>query len=502
MNLPEKLEKAWRLGEDDPNLFVEVFLSPRGKRYSLNVPQEAWLKKSTKNVNVWAAGNSTGKSWGEAFKHLWYASYKKKTRADKPYRYGDGKEWRDTAYETLCTAPDYKQAMIVWQHIEYFLRNAAILNFNSWIKNISVATRRDPHARIELANGSIIHATSTSQRGKHIEGQAYDLITFDEPADELHLDHIVQRVLIPRTFKRGGMVDLVGTPKGVGEFFDYWRQGMPYERDGYYYENGSIENSLYNPRYYSQRNDSLENPYANEETIKTYEDSKDENLIKERLHGMFVDSGDMVFNLNDVEAMMNLDDEELPDTNGRYGIFEGGHTYVGGADFGQIDSSVFTILDISYPVYQLVVQEEYASHSWDYIFAKFLQLHKDFHGRVGWQIDATGMGGSMQEEWVRGLGIPFYPFKYNPVSKVKLINTLQEVISLGKIVTPVIPELREQLRFYKVDPKTRRIDDKHLKTDRLQSLALSVELAERKRPTIPIYTYGGKDADRSYDINA
>lgn len=490
VTLPDSLKAAWKAGEDDPKVFVEAFLSPQGKKITLNEPQVEWLKDSSKDLNVWAAGNSTGKSWGEAFKHLWMATYKIRYKGGKKYKYGSGQEWQNEVYETLCTAPDYKQALIVWSHIEAFLKNSAILNFNTWVKSITVANKRDPHARIELANGSVIHAASTALRGKHIEGQAYDFISLDEPADELHLSHVVERVLRPRTFKRGGMIDLVGTPKGPGEFFDYWRQGMKFEKEGYYDKEGTIENPLYVDGVYSQRNDSLENPYASAEQIEKFAELSDPNVIKERLHGIFVDSGDMVFKLTDIESAMTMDLEEIPDTNGRFRGFEAGHVYVGGVDFGQVDSSVFTILDVTYVPYQLIVQEEYANHSWEYIFAKFLQLHKDYNAKVKWQIDATSMGGSMQEEWTRNLGISFYPFVYSPVSKVKLINTLQSVLSYGKLASPPIARLREQLRFYKLDPKTRKIDDAKLTTDRIQSLALAVELAERKKPEVEIYTYG------------
>jgi hypothetical protein len=490
MILPNNLAKAWQLGEIDPGVFVSIFLSPQGKKLYLNKPQEKWLIDSIKPFNVWAAGNSTGKSWGAAFKHLWNATYKRRFKDGNLYQYKTVNEWMKEPYETLCTAPDYKQAMIVWQHIESFLRNSSGLNLENWVKNITVATRRDPHARIEFQNGSIIHATSTSMRGKHIEGQAYDYISLDEPADELHLEHIVERVLKPRLFKRGGMIDLIGTPKGPGEFFDYWRAGMPFEYEGYYAEKGTLENPLYNKECYSQRNDSLENPYANEETIKAYQSEADEDIIKERLHGMFVDTGEAIFKMADIEKAMTLEEEEMPDTNGRFREFERGHTYVGGSDFGQVDSTVYTILDVSYIPYQLVVQEEYSNHSWEFIFAKFLELHKAFDSKVKWQIDATSMGGSMQEEWTRGLGIPFYPYTYTPISKVKLINTLQEVLGSGKLVSPRIPSLREQLRFYKLDPKTRRIDDSKQVTDRIQSLALAVELAERRREPAATYYYG------------
>lgn len=494
MNLPDALKRAWQLGEDDPKVFVEGFLSPKGKKLSLNKPQEEWMKNSVKDLNIWAAGNSTGKSWGEALKHCWYATYKIKHRSGSRYHYESTREWMEAPYETLCTAPDYKQSLIVWQQIESFFRFAQVLNFDTWVKNVTVSTRKDPHARIELANGAIIHATSTANRGKHIEGQAYDLISFDEPADEAHLEHVVERVLRPRTFRRGGMIDLVGTPKGVGEFFDYWRKGMPFEKDGYYDKDGSTPNAMYSDKVYSLRSDSLENQYADVESIAEYSNIHDKDLIRERLHGIFVDSGDTVFHLADIEKAMALEWEELEDTNGNYGVYEAGHTYKGGADFGQVDSSVFTIIDTTYTPYQLVVQEEYANHSWEYIFAKFLELHKKFQGKVTWQIDATAMGGSMQEEWTRNLGIRFYPFKYTPVSKVKLINTLQEVLSSNKLLTPLIPSLREQLRFYKLDPKTRKIDDEKQKTDRIQSLALAIELAERVRPIPEIYTYGVTNA--------
>ena len=55
---------------------------------------------------------------------------------------------------------------------------------------------------------------------------------------------------------------------------------------------------------------------------------------------------------------------------------------------------------------------------------------------------------------------------------------------------PRIAPLREQLRFYKLDPKTRRIDDAKQKTDRIQSLALAVELAEKRKEPADMYYYG------------
>ncbi len=494
MTLPDNLKKAWQLGEDNPEVFVEGFISPKGKTMKLNGPQKEWLTNSVKDLNVWAAGNSTGKSWGEALKHCWYATYKIKYRAGKKYNYESTREWMETPYETLCTAPDYKQALIVWQQIEAFFRFSQVLNEGTWIKSISVATKKDPHARIELVNGSIIHATSTANRGKHIEGQAYDLISFDEPADEMHLEHVVERVLRPRTFRRGGMIDLVGTPKGVGEFFDYWRAGMPFEKDGYYDKEGTTPNTLYSEGIYALKSDSLENPYADVESLEKFSKTHDSDLIKERLHGIFVDSGNTVFKLADIEKLMTLDLTEIPETNGNFRTYEPGHSYIGGVDFGQADSTVLTILDTSYVPYQLVVQEEYMNHSWEFIFMKFLDLHKRFNQKVIWQIDATAMGGSMQEEWTRNLGIRAYPYIYSPVTKVRLINTLQRVLTSNELITPLIPELREQLRFYRLDPKTRKIDDDKQKTDRIQSLALAVELADRRKPIAEIYTYGGNNA--------
>lgn len=448
------------LGEEDPEIFVRKLVSPSNwinpltgnvEEMRPNGPQLQWMRNSNKAKNIWAAGNSTGKSFGSAFKANWFAIYKK-----KPGRHWESLEaYLQAPYKVLLTGPESKQAMSLFEQVEFQLRNSTFLSM--MIVNITMGTKRDPHARIELSNGTTIHAVSTKGKGVHIESGDYDLIVFDEPADEPHLNFVIDKVLEPRMFRRGGILDLVGTPKGNPQFYDYYVMGAS-PKDEYY------DPQRYDKvHFYSQNNSSDENPFADQSSISIYKDSKDPKMVEERIKGKFVSFSDVAFTQEMIENVIDYDmqEEYKPSTN---------RVYVTGVDFGRKnDFTVAFTLDVTERPYKMMHFGRWGGGvvSWQFIFNELYGIFKTYNSEF--LVDATSSGGDMQCEWLNELGIFYKPYVYTPGTKVKLINNLQDAMSQKLFRVAPIQALKEELRFYPRD-----LDDKKVPTDCVMALALAV----------------------------
>lgn len=453
-------EEMFARAETDRKLFVSEFLTPSNyinpKTGLLGVlepnkPQEKWMTNSSKPVNVWAAGNSTGKSYGSALKAIHWGAYKKKI--NKSWTSVDG--FTQAQYKILLTGPESKQAMALFEQVERLLKNSPFLS--SQITNITMGTKRDPHARIEMEGNWSIHAISTKGKGSHIESGDYDLIIFDEPADEPHLVYVIEKVLQPRMFRRGGVLDLVGTPKGNPNFFDYYVKGAGPDDDYY-------DPSKYDPDgYYSQNNSSYENPFADEASISAYANSKDDKQVEERIMGKFVTFSEVAFPLDVIDEVIdvNMKDHYEPSS---------GRQYITGVDFGRKqDYTVAITLDITERPWQMVDFGRWGGGtvSWEFIFTKLYGIFNLYKSEFF--VDSTSAGGDMQIEWLRSLEIYYKPFLYSPASKVKLINNLQDSLARKYVKIPHIQKLKEELRFYPRD-----LDDKKIDTDCVMALALAV----------------------------
>ncbi len=455
----EYYAKYFKLGKDDPEIFISKIVSPAHWRNPItgqeeemrpNGPQLKWLKNSIMPYNVFAAGNSSGKSFGSAFKAVWFANYKKKPGKN----YGSYAEFISQPYKVLLSGPESKQAMSLFEQVEFLLKNSPYLSQK--IVSITTGTKRDPHACIDLDNGASIHAISTKNKGKHIESGDFDLIIFDEPADEPHLSYVIDKVLVPRMFRRGGVLDLVGTPKDSPEFLDWYRKGC------------SSEDEFYDPRYvepesyYSQNASSFENPFADQEKIQQYASTKNEDIIQERLYGKFVNFSDSAFPETVIHACLN---PELPvhiePSDGRI--------YVTGVDFGRKnDFTVAVTLDVTEFPFTVVDFGRWGGGnvSWEFIFNQLYSIFEKY--RSEFFVDATSSGGDMQVEWLNGMGVFYKQFIYTPAKKVILINNLQDMMARSRVRFGLIPELKDELRFY-----PRSLEDKHFDTDCVMGLALA-----------------------------
>ena len=396
-----------------------------------------------------AGGNSAGKTWAAKFIGVHFANYKFKPKVI----WDDYEKFLAAPYNILCTGPESKQAMELWEAIEEGFQKSPILRHK--IEEIHTGTRRKVHPYIKLKNGTIIEAVGLHDKGKHIEGQAYDLILIQEPPDVRHLVHCYEKVLIPRTWRRGGMIIGVGTPKGKGEYYQLWRKGRK--------KVGGKENSYYDYKVYSQYADSRSNQYANQEKINRYLETKNDELIQERIEGKFTDSSFSAFKDKDVEKVI---DEQMiigidPSTN---------HEYLTGVDFGRkVDYTVCITWDVSVRPYRMVnyYRKGGGYISWAQIFDDILNIYKKYGGEF--IVDATASSGDIQSEWLDDLEIPYIPYQFagSPSKKVALINNLQDYISKGLFKMPDIAQVVEELHMYPGD-----LNDKGMETDCVMALAL------------------------------
>lgn len=404
---------------------------------------------------IWmAGGNSAGKTWTAMFLGAWAAAFKIKPGES----WDDVEKFRAADYNILCTGPEQKQAMELWEKIELLYKNSPFLKHK--VKRVTTGTRRKTHPFIELKNGATIEAVGLHDRGKHVEGEAYDLILVNEPADVRHLKFVHEKVLGPRTWRRGGVIAGFGTPKGKNDYYLLWRRGRELDAQ-------EMENPYYDEDVYSFYVDARDNKYADQGKIKKFLENKSEELVEERIRGHFLDAAQLAFPGEHIE--LNVD-EDMPDVRFEPIKPSNFRTYMHGVDFGRKeDYTVCITADITEVPFTIVsfYMKGGGIGTWEEIMLDLKQIHDTYGGDM--VVDSTASAGDMQVEWLRDLNISFFPYSFggSPAKKVRLINNLQDFLAKGLFRMPYIPTMREELHSYPRD-----MDDKGMSTDTVMSLAL------------------------------
>lgn len=453
--IPKLYKENWQKAKNDTRLFTSLYISPNADEvYYPTEDQLAFIKKAESGDvdELWmAGGNSAGKTWTGKFLGTKWACYK--TKPLKPWE--SYSKYKNSPYNILCTGPEQKQAMELWEKVEASFKNSPFLKFK--VESVTTGTRRRTHPCIKLKNGTIIDAIGLHDKGKHIEGEAYDLIMINEPADVRHLMHCVEKVLVPRTWRRGGIIAGFGTPKGKNEYWLLWRRGRKVFEDGGH-------NPYYDETVWSCYVDSRANKYADQGKIKKFINSKNEDLILERIEGKFTEAASLAFPDTAVEDITDEDlAEEIDPSSYR--------NYLTGVDFGRKeDYTVAMTFDITDEPFTMVnyYRKGGGIGTWEEIFSDLYSIYKKYGG--DFIVDATASAGDMQTSWLTDMGIPYYPYQFggSPAKKVALINNLQDFISRGRLRIPYIHQIREELHMYPRDMK-----DKGLETDCVMALALA-----------------------------
>lgn len=452
--VPDVYKEYYQEGKNNIETFCKVYISPAPDDLTAPTDQQKnFIEKANTGdfQELWmAGGNSCGKTYTLKFLATQWAIYKYKPKQS----YKNFENYKRSEYNILCTGPEQKQAMELWQKIEDSFKQSPFLQHK--VASITTGTRRNTHPVITLKNKVNIEAIGLHDKGKRIEGQAYDLILINEPADVRHLMEIFEKVLEPRTWRRGGIIIGVGTPKGKGDFYHLWKRGQLII--------GGHKNPDFDEKVYSCYVDSRDNPYADQESITRYLNTQNETIIEERIKGKFSDSDQLAFPDSQVEAIL---DETLSQKIG----FSSMREYITGVDFGRKeDYTVACTFDITEEPYTLVnyYRKGGGVGTWEEIFADLLKIYQEYGG--DFICDATAMGGDMQMEWMVDMGIPSIAYQYGGSAgkKISLINNLQRFISEKKIRLPVHYTLISELHQYPRD-----LNDKGLETDGVMGLALA-----------------------------
>ena len=470
--------EVWLKCAKDPVFFANTLLPKKP-----HPGQVDWLNNSTQPINTLVPGNRWGKSTVIAMKHIWHCMFKvglPKMSTDK---------WLAEDYNTISVAMSADQAEIVFKEVKRLLNTPVMKPFVR-------AIRATPFPHVILYNGAVMHCRSAHDGGKYIDGHAFRYLSIDEAGWITDLKHLMNSVIIMR-LAGGGVIDLIGTPKGYGDLFFYFDRGQR-GIDGYYSQRGSI----------------FDNPYLPPEDLKMRDallKSSDPKVREQVLYGEFVDFEGLAFTRDQLD---NAFDSEMPGET----PYKEGHRYVTAWDLGRTtDFTVGCTLDITTRPWKLVNFTRLNKVAWEVIYELIDSVRKQYHCR--WAvIDGTGPQGDVIEEEMVKRGIPVDAFKMNTRQiKIDLINNIQTAFDEGRqsdgeyetidetgmvhripkllppgeggwglLRLPTITQLMDELGLY-------RIDDKDLVQDSVISLGLAVVAAyqmEAVKPPVMGGLYG------------
>lgn len=393
-DVPPEVMRAAFTKLRDPAMFSRIMLA--------TVPhdgQTAFLRNANAYINVLLPGNRWGKSTVIAQRHLHKLFFKLGVPFDDPVR------WMDAEYETISLGHSADQAQIVF--------NMALkMSMNRVFRPFVKATRSTPFPEITLFNGAKLNCRSAADNGKYIDGHAYRHVSIDEAGWIDDLKDLMNGVIIMR-LAGGGLIDLIGTPKGIGSGLYWYANRAMRGVDGYYYQRGSV----------------FDNPYLPPEDIARRDEllkHSDPRLREQVIYGAFVSTEGLAFSQDELD---NLFDPELPAHQDPIP----GHRYYQAWDLGRkADHTVGMTFDITTKPYLLVDYVRVREVGWEAIY-NLIAEKKQVYGVAMPRIDATGpMGDVVEEElWKRGIGVE--GFKVNTgIIKTNLVNSLQAALSEGR----------------------------------------------------------------------
>lgn len=463
------IRRVWRRSAIDVIFFCNTFLPKKP-----HPGQIKWLQGSVAPVNTLVPGNRWGKSTVIAMKHIWHCMFKVGLKFEGLTAEERKREFRAAEYDTISVAMSADQAEIVFNEAKRLLSSKALKPFVS-------AFRSTPFPHIVFANGSVMHCRSAHDDGKYIDGHAYRYLSIDEAGWITKLKSLMTNVIVMR-LAGGGVIDLIGTPKGYNDLYFYYERGQR-KIKGYYSQRGSI----------------YDNPHLPEEDIKMRDAllaSADPKVRMQVLYGEFVDFTGLAFTRDQRD---NAFDPALPE----HEPYIAGHKYVNAWDLGRMtDFTVGCVLDITTRPWKLVSYTRLNRVAWEEIYATIDRVRLEYHCRWA-RIDATGPQGDVIEEEMTKRGIPTDPYKTsNRAAKVELINTLQNALDEGRVSTgftesldddgsrvvtpimqdpgdgnwgtlrlPTISQLMDEMGVYSLDDKNIAF------TDSVMSLALAAAYA-------------------------
>lgn len=450
-----------RAGKTDFKRFCEKLVGVRVHPGQLDV----WSLLNEKDYGTLAAANGWGKTAFYALLVL-HATF-----------YMDWAPLRQQQYKSLVMGPELKHALLTHNEIEKLRINRSELQY--WDEDAGgdgkmhpflLASKlipyntKDQHAAFKWEhNGSILLFESAVQKAKSIEGQAFNLIIYDEARLEDHLKFIVEEVFLARGTRTEGMRIVLGSTPLMDsfEFMEYVKKG---ERDNqdWWSRTGSID----------------ENIYLSKKQLAKISRNLDERVRDQVLGGKFVEPPDSYFVRDRVLECMSQDSSEEPDIDSFVGKAVKGHTYVGGLDTAVSetgDYSVLTVWDATAAPHRVVFEKVFQrGMSTSEVLAYTFTVIDEFQCQIGF--DAQGPLG-VELTLQAGAGVELgwlVPIKFGggySRTKADALSNFRHFINNRLWDCPNIPGLMAQIVSYKTK-------DHNLKKDRLMAQVYAAWVAK------------------------
>lgn len=422
--------------------------------------QVRWLTESTRDRNMIVTGNRWGKSEIAAVKRVCKAAFRTGWNPEIRARM----KRLHQPYHGINIAPTADQSRLVWFKAHAMLQSPKA----AWlVKDIKMT----PFPRIELINGSIIEARSTSNNGERLLGNVYDDVNWDEAAYEKKFKYILENVLSMRVVDRGGTIDFTSTGNGRNDFGLMFLAGVEKKNDELYCQTGT----------------SLENPYIPPEEFEKAGRHMSDRLRRQNIGGEIVEGGGTFFPGPDIDAAIDPDlvprvlqwDEE--DQEARVIVYvdtdedgNGGvewiakypsHQYIDGWDFAdKKDWCVGTTWDVSTKPFTMVEFERFKRVGWRTVYSRARVRQAKYRSQP--YGDSTGIGDAVVEE-LEDIGMEGVHFGGgHGQKKDSLLGNLQSLLSCRDIRVPQIKVWETEMRWYE-----RKDDD--LITDCVMSTAVA-----------------------------
>ncbi len=366
-------------------------------------------------------------------------------------------------YNTLNCSYEYEVSEKVFNRLNGLRASSELMRY--LIEKVDQTNRM-----IWFKNRSTYKSGTTTDRGKHIEGDRYAKISVEEAGYETNLRYLRDSVLKPRTLvpyvPGGGKIHFIGTPK---PFSDPEYRAM--------FKRGQDRSDK---EYYSREGSTYENTFLDVEQIQKTEDGYSDNpdMCAQVIYGKFI--GDEVGIPFEAARVKNLWAARL---SLPYRVPGSGKRIVSWDLGRKRDFTVGYTLDYTYMPF-IVICDRVAMRRkpWPDIYKMMTDQHYRW-GAQGMLVDSTGIGdvvlGRMQELYMPVEGVVF-----KEANKQSMIERLQQEMdrqirvpanlqhifgeqTTSSIKSPLIPELEKQLLDY-------RWEDKALSTDDVFALAIGI----------------------------
>jgi len=384
----------WRRAVLDPVLFAREFVE-----IEPHEGQIAWLKGSTKPENLLCTGNRWGKSLIQAVKILHRCIFRiRSLKYDSAGR-----------YNALNASITSDQAKIVFLNVMRLIKGKPI------VEAVINAVRWSPYPRLYFANGAVLSARSTQNRGEYLLGNDYDYINFDEAAFEIHPEYVVDEVMAMRLADREGMIDMTSTPKGKNWFFTRYESMRKRPGSCFVHQGTTLENPHVSRRYVDRK-------------IRTLSGA----VVQQNVMGAFVESGDEILTENQIQAAMAR-------STGLSGSRQG-RIYCHGWDLARkVTHTVGVTLDITERPFQVVAIERFQALDWSCVISRIKARYRRYGGLV--LVDETGLGDVVLSQ-LSDIGAEGYNFgRGGGQAKADLLLNLELMHESGEIAYPYFEQV-------------------------------------------------------------